>query len=267
MNWYKKIILAGLPVYNLKEFIKKLQDEFGVQFIRHGKGDDQIWGVPGTNKKTPIPFGPGNRTINPFTLTKMLKHLQIPLQDFKKRNVKQKEVAPQEALPTQPEEIPEWQKQPWYQQQQQITTSANFNLSRKKDTGYNSEQLNKGIQIELEHNNSKEIAKSIAKDHLDEFPNYYQELDKMEEKLEDKKAARGLYNQQQGDEYNQQAGDEMILDWLGANKDELEHMKALAQQHRFKDMDIYGEDLIQNKGFDRELVRKIMTAAMHKVKL
>lgn len=66
-----------------------------------------------------------------------------------------------------------------------ITTAANFNLSPKKDTDYDPKQLELGTKIELEHNNSEEIAVSIAKDHLDEFPNYYIELKKMEEKLEE----------------------------------------------------------------------------------
>jgi phage gp29-like protein len=37
-------------------------------------------------------------------------------------------------------------------------------------------QLNKGIQTEKEHTASPEIAKSIAKDHIAETPNYYTKL-------------------------------------------------------------------------------------------
>ncbi len=69
----------------------------------------------------------------------------------------------------------------WYKKIYNI--ASNFNLSKKEDSDYDTKQLNKGIQIELEHNSNKEIAKSIAKDHLDEFPNYYIELEKMENKL------------------------------------------------------------------------------------
>ena len=43
-------------------------------------------------------------------------------------------------------------------------------------------------------------------------------------------------------------------------------MKAMAKQHRFKDMKDYGETLVE-QGFDRLLVEKIMTAAMYGVKL
>ncbi len=61
-----------------------------------------------------------------------------------------------------------------------------LNLSGKDsrpDSDYDSEQLKKGIAVEKEHTDNVEIAKVIAKDHLDEFPDYYIELAKMEEKL------------------------------------------------------------------------------------
>lgn len=53
--------------------------------------------------------------------------------------------------------------------------------------------LSKGIKVEKEHVGSlknpakRAIAKDIAKDHLAEFPNYYDELEKMEKKLEKEK--------------------------------------------------------------------------------
>lgn len=48
---------------------------------------------------------------------------------------------------------------------------------------YAKEQLEKGIEIELEHTNNREKAREIALDHLTEFINYYIELEKMEDKL------------------------------------------------------------------------------------
>jgi len=54
----------------------------------------------------------------------------------------------------------------------------------KKDTDFDSKQLDMGINVELEHTSDKELSKDIAKDHLEEFPNYYTELKKMEDKLE-----------------------------------------------------------------------------------
>jgi len=43
-------------------------------------------------------------------------------------------------------------------------------------------QIDKGIKVEREHTNSDDEAHEIARDHLDEFPDYYDRLDKMEKK-------------------------------------------------------------------------------------
>lgn len=43
-------------------------------------------------------------------------------------------------------------------------------------------QMKKGIQVELEHTQDKTKAKEIALDHLLEFPDYYDRLDKVEKK-------------------------------------------------------------------------------------
>jgi hypothetical protein len=43
-------------------------------------------------------------------------------------------------------------------------------------------QLDKGIPVEREHTNSDEEAREIARDHVHEFPDYYDRLDKMEKK-------------------------------------------------------------------------------------
>lgn len=51
------------------------------------------------------------------------------------------------------------------------------------DRHYNPRQLAIGTKIELEHTNNRLVAKRIAKHHLDEHPNYYIELIKMERKL------------------------------------------------------------------------------------
>jgi len=44
-------------------------------------------------------------------------------------------------------------------------------------------QLKKGVETELEHTNSKKIAKQIAKAHLVEEPKYYTYLSEMESKF------------------------------------------------------------------------------------
>ena len=43
-------------------------------------------------------------------------------------------------------------------------------------------QLRKGIKVEHEHTGDTAMAKEIALDHLDEFPDYYDRLEKAEEK-------------------------------------------------------------------------------------
>lgn len=43
-------------------------------------------------------------------------------------------------------------------------------------------QLAKGIKVELEHTEDLALAREIALDHLNEFPDYYDRLDKAEKK-------------------------------------------------------------------------------------
>ena len=54
----------------------------------------------------------------------------------------------------------------------------------RPDDDYDKEQLKRGIEVEKEHTLNEVISKIIAKDHLDEFPNYYTGLDAMEAELE-----------------------------------------------------------------------------------
>lgn len=51
----------------------------------------------------------------------------------------------------------------------------------KKSSKYDSEELEMGTKVEMEHTNDEELAKEIAKDHLEEIPDYYTRLKKMEE--------------------------------------------------------------------------------------
>lgn len=55
------------------------------------------------------------------------------------------------------------------------------------DNKFDEKQLKIGIGIEKEHTDNEEIAKSIAKDHLSEFKNYYTALVKMEKELKNNK--------------------------------------------------------------------------------
>ena len=43
-------------------------------------------------------------------------------------------------------------------------------------------QIKKGVEVEMEHTNDKEKATEIASDHISEFPDYYDRLEKMEKK-------------------------------------------------------------------------------------
>lgn len=45
-------------------------------------------------------------------------------------------------------------------------------------------QIQKGIGVEMEHTNDKEKATEIATDHVSEFPDYYDRLEKMEKKAD-----------------------------------------------------------------------------------
>jgi hypothetical protein len=50
-----------------------------------------------------------------------------------------------------------------------------------KEADVDPDQLSKGTEIELEHTNDRALAKEIAIDHLMEFPDYYDRLEKMEQ--------------------------------------------------------------------------------------
>jgi len=47
------------------------------------------------------------------------------------------------------------------------------------------DQLKKGIKIEYEHTDDEKLAAEISLDHLTEFPDYYDRLEKMEQEAED----------------------------------------------------------------------------------
>jgi len=54
-----------------------------------------------------------------------------------------------------------------------------YNKAEKK-ANIDSKQLKMGIKVELEHTSCPLIAERIAKDHLQEIPDYYTRLDEME---------------------------------------------------------------------------------------
>jgi hypothetical protein len=57
-----------------------------------------------------------------------------------------------------------------------------FNVSVEKIES----QIKKGIEIEKEHTSDKEKATEIAMDHVTEFPDYYDRIEKMEKSAKEK---------------------------------------------------------------------------------
>lgn len=55
------------------------------------------------------------------------------------------------------------------------------------DSKYDEHQLEMGIEVEYEHTNNPDISKEIAKDHLEEIPDYYDRLEEMEESYEEER--------------------------------------------------------------------------------
>lgn len=51
--------------------------------------------------------------------------------------------------------------------------AAKLKHSKDRDSKFDKTQLRQGIKVEMEHTESKEIAKAIAKAHLSENRNYY----------------------------------------------------------------------------------------------
>lgn len=76
-----------------------------------------------------------------------------------------------------------------------VSKKETIEIGRKLKVNFDSisvETLQNGIKVELEHGKNKKTnvigmnltkAAKIALAHLSEFPNYYEELEKMEEKL------------------------------------------------------------------------------------
>lgn len=54
----------------------------------------------------------------------------------------------------------------------------------KPDSAYDADELAMGVKVEMEHGLGRGAAREIAKDHLEEMPDYYTRLKKMEKKTE-----------------------------------------------------------------------------------
>jgi len=63
----------------------------------------------------------------------------------------------------------------------EAVTPSDLKHGEDPDSDFDEKELNKGIKVEMEHTDSEEIAKAIAKAHLAEIPDYYTRLKKMED--------------------------------------------------------------------------------------
>jgi len=61
-----------------------------------------------------------------------------------------------------------------------MKTFEKFFKGVNSDIDYDLQQLKMGIDVEMEHTNNKEVSETIAKQHLEEDPEYYTKLKKME---------------------------------------------------------------------------------------
>jgi hypothetical protein len=112
----------------------------------------------------------------------------------------------------------------------------------KPDEEYNQEELKKGAEIQAEeHGGDEEISKKIAKDHIEEFPKYYDDevgLKNFEKELEEK-------------EKEAEADVEEDLDKTGAEYDkENDEDELIVQDEAFK---LFKESL----NFDYNTIKNI----------
>lgn len=76
---------------------------------------------------------------------------------------------------------------------------------------YDPEQIKKGLEVEKEHTDNPLVALEIATDHLEEFPDYYTRLDKMEKEA---KAEMGWDKEENGEEKPSGEEDKELTDEL-----------------------------------------------------
>jgi hypothetical protein len=61
-----------------------------------------------------------------------------------------------------------------------METFEKFFKKVNRDIDYDPTQLKIGTEVEMEHTDNRQVAETIAKKHLDEMPDYYTKLKKME---------------------------------------------------------------------------------------
>jgi hypothetical protein len=91
-------------------------------------------------------------------------------------------------------------------------------------------QMKKGIKIEMEHTEDTSIATEIALDHLWEFPDYYTELEKMENLLKKRWMVKETYDKKYEDLMAKEEPEliQRVLDHFGMTPEEAEGMGLCA---------------------------------------
>ena len=120
MNWYK-IVTAIAKSFSQREFFKRLRKNWGVYQVspgNHAEFKDPF------GKSVWITFNNTGSEISPGVTEQILKKLDIPKDDFMMNKKRPKTVMPKgpesdELLetPKKETEIPDYQKQNWYQKQ------------------------------------------------------------------------------------------------------------------------------------------------------
>ena len=79
----------------------------------------------------------------------------------------------------------------------------------KEPMQYDNQQIIKGMEVEMEHTDDPKIALEIAMDHLEEIPNYYDHLDKMEKEAMGEPATGEEVEDAMGDGQEGEAAEEI----------------------------------------------------------
>jgi len=126
----------------------------------------------------------------------------------------------------------------------------------KPDSKYNKKQIKDGTKVEYEHTNDKETAKEIAKDHLEEIPDYYTRLDKMEKEAKKKKKKIKKSDVISMDEFFEKAAGHKYI-----KKVEIAGKKA---RYFYKDDKDLHKELDKKKGRLSKLKRALIIAELRK---
>ena len=132
---------------------------------------------------------------------------------------------------------------------------------------YDSQQMEVGEKIEMEHTPDPAVAKEIARDHLEEFPrDYYTGLTEMEKKLEEKKPARrGRYPGQDENVPRDMMGG-IIDDNELVEGEFVKKLRIFARRGDWDSFNSYIQEL-KDEGHSQTRLNSMMTRAMHGVKL